>query len=315
MIVRRTAALRYAVAVAIAFVLLAPIANAYQGDTASKDNSKFIRERQCSCHYQTPSDNVTVVLRVPERAAVGPTAKTVKVEVGILAPIDESIAFGLMLNATNMTSVRWEPSGFTGDAGFIPSWVKVNNSIAFNTVRIPQTRWINATFIPGSTNQTINVTLVGMRTNNNNNLTGDYWTVTTASVDVRRQRLLELNVTVANDELVSVSNLRVDFYVDDVYVGADTINSLEAEGEANASVLWDATFAEDGWHDLRAVIDPNGNITELDRDNNEVKTRFWLGPVPEEEHRGVLYMAVVVVIVVVAVVAGFWYYRQRIYKL
>jgi hypothetical protein len=318
MILRRSTALRLSFALAIAVVLVAPIANAYQSDDPAKDVSPYIADRQCSCHYPTPSENLSVTLKVPERTATGGTSTLVGVEVGIPAPVGEGIAFGLMLNATNMSGVRWDPSGFIGDGGFISAWVRINSTnptIAFNVMEMRQTRSFNASFIPGNSNQTVEVTLIGMRTNNNQNVSGDFWTVATASVEVRRQKLLQLNVTLSNEELVSVSNLRVDFYVDDVYVGADTVDSLEGDSEANASVAWDATFAKDGWHDLRAVIDPMGNITELDRSNNEVKMRFWVGPVPEEADRSVLYLSVVVVVVVVAVVAGFWYYRQRIYKL
>jgi hypothetical protein len=272
---------------ALAMVSL-PMASAYMNPV--NDNSKYVREKNCYCHDPVPSSNVTIVLKVPERATIPQKQTPVKVGVGIMAPPTEGIGFGLLLNASlNSTGVRWDAATVTGDGGLIPSWVKANLTAMWNTHHLDATRWFNASFIPGTINQTIDVTVIGMRTNKNGNETGDIWAIKTAKVEVRKQRLVTLNVTVRNNEPVSVTNLRVDFYIDDALVGTNMVNSVPASGKTNATVQWDATFAKDGKHKLRAVIDPDNNITETDKGNNVVTKDIWIGPLPKVESLAGVY--------------------------
>ena len=318
--IRRSMLMRLAAALAVLIVLAGPLASAYEGDTASKDNSDYVRQRTCYCHTPLPSDNVSLVLRVPEQVPIPTSNKLVRIEVGILAPdvAGKEIAFGLLLNATtNATNVRWDTSSFLGaPANISASMIKVNGTVVFNSKALPgKLRWFNCSFNPGLVNQTIDVTLVGMYVDRNNNATGDIWAVKSAMVEVRKQRLITLNVTVHNKEPVAVSNVPVAFYIDDVYIGRALIANIQPKTSENASIKWDVTFAKNGWHDLRAVIDPDGNVTETDKGNNEVNTRIWLGEVKEAPDRTPIYAAIAIIAVAVLVMVGFWYYRKRLYQL
>jgi len=316
--IRRTVLPRLLAGLALALVLAGPLASAYESDVASKDNSDYVRARSCSCHTPLPADNVSLVLRVPERVAVPTTPQLVKMEVGILAPVvaGKNIAFGLLINATNVTNVRWDTSSFLGASGMTASMLKVNGTVVFNSKALPPNlRWFNCSFMPGSINQTLEVTLVGMYVDRDGNATGDAWAVKSAMVEVRKQHLVKLNVTVRNDEPVSVSNVPVAFYIDDAFIGRATVANIQPKSSENASINWDATFAKDGWHDMRAVIDPDGNITETDKGNNEVNARIWLGAVEEEPDRTPIYAAITIVAVAAIAVFGLWYYRKRLYQL
>lgn len=303
---------------AVSILVAGPLASAYESGLPDEDNSAYVRARTCYCHTPLPADNVSLVLRVPEQFAIPTSSSMVRIEVGILAPVaaGKNIAFGLLLNATNTTNVRWDTSSFLGTSGITASHIKVNGTVAYNSKALPANlRWFNASFLPGKVNQTIEVTLVGMYVDRNANATGDAWAVKSAMVEVRLQRLIKLNVTVRNEERVAVSNVPVEFYIDDVSIGRVSLTSIEPLKSANASISWDATFAKDGWHDMRAVIDPDGNVTETDKGNNEIKRRIWLGEVQEAPDRTPIYAAVAIVVVAVLVMVGFWYYRKRLYQL
>ncbi len=318
--IRRSTAVRLAAALAVAVVLAGPLASAYEGDATAKDNSQYVRARTCYCHTPRPADNVSLVLRVPEQVAIPTANQLVRIEVGILAPVaaGRNIAFGLLLNATaNATNVRWDTSSFLGPpANITASMIRINGTAMYNSKPLPPNlRWFNGSFNPGSVNQTIEVTLVGMYVDRNANATGDVWAVKSASVEVRKQRLVSLNVTVRNRESVAVSNVPVAFYIDDAYIGRTTINNIQPKSSENATMRWDATFAKDGWHDMRAVIDPDGNVTETDKGNNEISRRIWLGEVEERPDRTPVYAAIAIIAVAAIVMVGFWYYRKRLYQL
>lgn len=306
---------RLGAALVMLAIMVVPIATAYQN--ASNDNEPYVREKTCFCHDPLPSSNVSIVLRVPERFALPTKQAPIKVEVGILAPKNtEGIGFGLLLNAsTNSTDVRWDTASLKGEDVINPSVVRSNGSAFWNIQPILIGRWFNVSFIPGRVNQTIEVTVIGMRTNHNGNESGDIWAIKTAKVEVRLQRLIALNVTVSNNEPVAVTNVLVSFFVDDVFLANTTVNSILANAKENASVTWDATFAKDGWHDMRAVIDPLGNITETDKGNDVLSKRFWVGPVPPKESRAWEYAVGALVVVAVVVGLVFWYRNRRLYKL
>jgi len=306
---------RLGAALVMLAIMVVPLATAFQNDSA--DNEPYVRERTCYCHDPLPSSNVTIVLRAPEQVALPKTQAPVKVEVGILAPRHiEGIGFGLLLNVSkNGTDVRWESATLNGEDIIKPSVVRANGSAMWNIDPILIGRWFNVSFVPGRVNQTIEVTVIGMRTNHNNNVSGDTWAIKSTTVEVRVQKLINLNVTVSNNEPVTVNGVKLTYYVDDVLVGNSTINSIRADGKENATIQWDATFAKNGWHDLRVVVDPDANITETDKGNNVMTRRFWVGPVPPTQSHALAYGIGAIVIVAIAVGVVLWYRNRRLYKL
>jgi len=306
---------RLGAALVMLAVLLLPFATAFQN--VSNDNEPYVRARTCYCHDAQQSSNVSIVLRAPERFALPTTQAPVKVEVGILAPRNtEGIGFGLLLNAShNGTDVRWESASLKGEDIIKPPVVRANGSAMWNIDPILIGRWFNVSFIPGRINQTIEVTVIGMRTNHNGNETGDIWAIKSTKVEVRLQKLLKLNVTVSNNEPVAVTDVKLAFYVDETFVGNSTIGSIQANGKENASIDWDATFAKNGWHEMRVVIDPDNTITETDKGNDVMTRRFWVGPVPPTEGHTLAYGIGAIVVVAIVVGVVLWYRNRRLYKL
>ena len=74
------------------------------------------------------------------------------------------------------------------------------------------------------------------------------------------------------------------------------------------------TFIEEGEYSMRAVIDPQGTISELDRDNNEIVRSIWVGDAPSQADRTTLYTVVGTVVVVAVIALAFFLYRRRIYR-
>jgi hypothetical protein len=138
------------------------------------------------------------------------------------------------------------------------------------------------------------------------------------SIKTRPTRFVPLNVTVANAQNVSVSGVPVSFFVkgpadtDYEWVGDTTISTIVANGDAHATVDWDATWAEDTVYTVKVVIDPEHVLPETREDNNVRFFQVNLGPqsdagpdpVPELFGYGVI-------VVSGAVVAGIWWYNRR----
>lgn len=303
----------------LVLVLLAtmPVANAYLGDKG--DKSEYAKEGSCYCHGTEPSPEMDIVIRVPTQVAYTPNNKSVIAEVGLLGGPDGITSFAAYLNAsTTPANVKWQKrfgnvtsSGQVPDAGNL---LKLNGSIIYS-IKALQVRWFNLSFIPGNADQTIELSVIGLRSDRNGNESGDPWGRASVTIEVREQRLMTINVPVSNEGSIVANDVLVDFYIDDEYIGNNTVQTVPEDSKENASIEWDITFKEDGKYQLRAVIDPQGRITEVDKSNNEITRTIWLGEPPEEEDTTTLYYTVgaaVGVVVVVALVL-FWYFRRRSY--
>jgi hypothetical protein len=300
----------------LALLVALPLSSAYLNESINM--KEYVEDGTCYCHGAIPAPDVNIVIDVPEKVAYTPDNDTVDVSIGILGEPDNLTAFGLFLNASKDASdVKWTKA-FSNDT---KSWtdattrgvIEVNGTSLWTTGPVTSP-WFNVSFVPGQTDQKIVLTVTGMRADENGNETGDYWNVGQVTITVREQRLVSLSVGITNRDVVDAISVLVDFYMDGEYIGNNTVGTIPGGATENATVDWDATFEEEGAHKLRAVIDPEGHITESDKSDNEVVQTIWLGGPPEETDYTLYYglgsMAVGVVVIVVA----FWFWRRRQYR-
>ncbi len=305
---------KVAIVVLMAMLVSVPVVSGYLNKNI--DMTEYVREQSCYCHGTEVEPDVTIIIEVPDRISYTVGNRSVDVMVGILGEPENLTGFGLYLNTSETDdNVRWKTSyvNDTGIAPFPEDLVRVNGTSLWSVGPITD-KWFNLTFIPGSEDQEIVVSVAGMRANDNNNESGDLWNVASQVVEVREQRLATLNVTVTNEQTIAVSEVLVDFYIDDEYIGNYTIPHIPENGQENASVQWDITFVKDGKHDLRAVIDPDHRITVLDRDKLEINEEIWLGEQPEQPDNALYYGLGGVIVGVLIIFVVFLYWRRRQYR-
>lgn len=309
-------AMRLTAVLMLALLVALPVSSAYLNENLNM--TEHVEEKSCYCHGTEPSIGVDIVIDAPTEVAYTDTNTSVKVGVGILGEPPNLTGFGLFLNASETDDgVKWTKY-FSNDTvehddAASRGILRVNTTSIWTVGKVTS-KWFNLTFIPGQTDQDLVLSVTGMRANDNENETGDSWNIAEQTITVREQRFINLTVAVTNDNDINVNEVDVEFYIDDEFIGVGKTPGIEAQSSQNATVQWDVTFKKDGKYKLRAVIDPEGLITEIDKDNNEVTRVIWLGGPPEETSLQVYYGlgGIVVVIIVISVV--FWYWRRRQYR-
>lgn len=316
MSISRGNAIRAAAVLMLVAMMALPVTSAYLNENI--DMTDHVVEQSCYCHGPLPVPEVDIVIDVPTQVAYTPDNRTVEVSIGVLGTPENLTGFGLFLNASEDDSgVRWTKRFSNGTIdvgdGTIQGIIRVNGTSMW-TVGEMTSSWFNVSFIPGQMEQDIVLSVTGMRADGNGNETGDFWNVGQVTLEVRKQRLVFISVGVTNEEAISVTEVLVDFYIDGDYIGNDTVAFVPADGTENATIEWDATFEKEGRHRMRAVIDPMGDITEIDKSNNEISRDIWLGGPPEEEDLTLYYGLASMAVGAVIIALVFWVWRRRQYR-
>ncbi len=308
----RTSVTRLAAVLIVLVLAVLPAASAYM----SISNEANVREKSCYCHDPLPSEDVTIIVRVPNQVSFIPEEDiSVNMELGILGEPSNITGIGIILNGTvNSSTVKWlDNFGNAGDPDPLNK-VESNGNAIFQTGRFKR-QWFNLSFDPGKVNQTLDMTIIGMRSNGNNNESGDIWAILEGTrIEVHQQKLLNITVPVSNKGGVNVGGVLVDFYIDDEFIGNATVDDVPVDGKGNATVSWDVTFIEEGEYTMHAIIDPLGTISELDRDNNEIVRSIWVGDAPSPADMTALYAVIGALVVVAVIVLAFFLYRRRLYR-
>lgn len=315
----RSKVMRATVVLMLAVLVAVPITSAYLNPNI--DMTDYAKDKSCYCHGPLPVSEVDVLIDVPLQVPYTPGNQSVEVSIGVLGEPQNLTGFGLFLNATeDSTGVSWTKRFSNGTVdvsdGVSRGFIEINETdkTTMWTVDKVEDPWFNVSFIPGQTDQTIVLSVAGMRADDSGDETGDFWNVAAVSIEVRKQRIVNLTVGVTNQEVISVRGVLVDFYIDNEYIGNTSTAEIPSGETENATFAWDATFAKNGKHKLRAVIDPEGTITETDKSNNEVTRDIWLGGPPEETDLTVYYGLGSVAVGVVVIVAVFYFWRRRQYR-
>jgi len=305
---------KVAIVVLMAMLVSVPVASGYLNKNI--EMTDYVREQSCYCHGAEVEPDVAIIIDMPDRISYTPDNRSIDVMVGILGQPENLTGFGLYLNTSKTDdNVRWRNS-YINDSGIAPipeDLIKTNGTSLWSVGPITD-KWFNVSFVPGNEDQEIVVSVAGLRANRNLNESGDFWNVVSKVVEVREQRLATLNVTVTNEQPMAVSEVLVDFYVDDEYVGNYTIQHIAENGEENATVSWDITYVKDGKHDLHAVIDPEGSITVLDRERLVIDKEIWLGEQPEQLDSALYYGLGGMIVGVFLIFVVIWFWRRRQYQ-
>jgi parallel beta-helix repeat protein len=92
--------------------------------------------------------------------------------------------------------------------------------------------------------------------------------------------LITIYTTVYNIGEIDAQNVTLSIFDDDIRICYLTTPSLNAGGHETVEVLWNATPA--GWHRIKAVVDENNTIEEVDEANNIATRYIYVSPPPEQ---------------------------------
>ena len=92
--------------------------------------------------------------------------------------------------------------------------------------------------------------------------------------------LITIYTTVYNIGEIDAQNFTLSIFNGDIRIGYLTIPLINAGGHETVEVLWNATPA--GWHRMKAVVDENNTIEEVDETNNIATRYIYVSPPPEQ---------------------------------
>jgi hypothetical protein len=182
----------------------------------------------------------------------------------------------------NASDVVIQPDATAERTGAMAYTKDVNGSSTMNLTLLPSNRSGNVTL------HVIAYVGDGNRTHHNDS---ELYAIASHPIQMRAQRLVPLNYTVANRANVSVTSLNVSFFAkgpnDLEYfgVGNSTIAAIAANGQGEAGVAWDATWADPSVYSIKVVIDPLHQHPDALEENNVDFFFVNLGP-PPVDHRG-----------------------------
>ncbi len=180
---------------------------------------------------------------------------------------------------------------------------------------------LNLTLLPSNRTGSITLYVIGYVGDGNRTTHSkkEFYSIASLDIAMRAQRIIPVNVTVSNDANVSVTGVNVSFFAkgpadaDFVSIGNSTVGAVNANGQADTGIAWDATWADSAVYTLKVVVDPTHQHPDVFEENNVLFFRVNLGP-PEPDTQGLLIGQVFLwgsVAVIVAVAVGLWIYNRR----
>jgi len=172
------------------------------------------------------------------------------------------------------------------------------------------------------TNQTGNITMYVFAYVGDGNRTThgarELYHLAVKQIAMRAQRMVPLNVTIANDQNISVKNVLVSFYAkgpadrDYTLVGNASVAAMNPKGTADVGVAWDATWTDPTVYTIKVVIDPLHEHPEVYEDNNVYFFQVNLGPPAAVQHANLVAQLIVgaMIAAIVAVAAALWWYNK-----
>jgi len=285
-----------------------PTANA----TAASMFRLALEENLTACAWPdcdvTRSDDVQVTVAGPDRIG-GATVATYDIQVSGVDRFEQNYTTIAVVLKTESTNIIMNVGDTAELAGNVAYTKLLNGS---STMRVSLI----------GPNATGNLSLYVFGYVGDGNQTthgqGELYNLEVVPVETRATRSVPLNVTVSNTQNVSLTGVPVAFYVkgpsdtEYAHVGNATIPTIVANGEAFATVDWDATWADPAVYTVKAIIDPEHRFPETREDNN---VRFFQvdlgdeGPPPGPAWPEVFGWGVVAVFL--AVVGAVWWYNRR----
>jgi hypothetical protein len=267
--------------------------------------------------YQCPvdctivqSDEVRITIDGPGRLT-GSFSETYRIRVDGPPSFQSNYTTIAVVLKGNASDVVLQPDGSAERTGAQAYTKDVNGSSTMNLTLLPSNRTGSVTL------NVIGYVGDGNRTHHNNT---EYYAIASKAIDMRAQRIILLNATIANSANVSVTSVNVSFFAKgprdgDAFepVGNATVAAVNANGQGEAGVAWDATWADPAVYTIKVVIDPLHQHPDAFEDNNVAFFRVNLGP-PEPDTRAQLVgnaFLIGTTAVIVAVAVGLFVYNRR----
>lgn len=265
----------------------------------------------CTGCNLTLSDELNITIAGPDRLT-GTFAERYLVTVsGVPSFTSNYTTIGVVLKG-NTSDVVLQPDASAERTGSQAYTKDLNGSSSMNITLLPSNRTGNITMY-----------VFGYVGEGNRSTHGDreVYKLVKKEIAMRAQRVIPVNVTVANDANVSVRDVRVQFFAkgpndaDFVSIGNSSITALDARGTAATAISWDVTWAEPLTYTLKVVVDPYHEHADALQDNNVLFFQVNLGPpAPQTQQQAVGQAFLIATVAVIAGVAvALWWYN-RVYE-
>lgn len=224
--------------------------------------------------------------------------------------------------ATNYTTIAVVLKGNTSDVVLQPDAGAERSGVEAYTKNLNGSSTMDLTLLPSNRTGNVTMYVFGYVGEGNRSTHGarEYYQVAKKDLPMRALRTVPVNVTVANDANVSVTNVLVSFMAkgpadaDYKPIGNTTLTAVNAKGQADAGVVWDVTWADAARYTVKVVVDPLHAHADAFEDNNVYFFEVNLGPPPPPESPAVGRVFLWVTLgVIVAIGAGLWWYN-RVYE-
>lgn len=145
--------------------------------------------------------------------------------------------------------------------------------------------YYNVTF--PSEPQTVYITVQGIGDTDNVNLTN------TAQYPIKVVYPIMFTANVHNSAAITLYNIPVNFYVDNKYIGNQTISLISPNSTANTTFSWIVSSVGSGQHTIKFVV--NSTYIYFNNGQNSYQYQIYIGTIPN--YSWVWYTFVVVVVV------------------
>ena len=256
----------------------------------------------------TQSDAVKVTIDGPDRLT------------GTFAEQYRVLVEGVDGFSENYTTIAVVLNGSTSDVTIQPDASAERTGSMAYTKNLNGSRTMNLTLLPANRTSNVTMYVFGYVGEGNRSAHGarEFFQVAKKDIEMRAQRVLPVNVSVANDANVSVRDVTVAFFAKGpadasfAPIGNASLTSIDAKGKAEAGVTWDVTWEDPAVYTVKVVIDPLHLHGDAFEDNNVHFFEVNLGPAAPASGLGsamqVFFWGTLAVIVGVAV--GLWWYNR-----
>lgn len=256
----------------------------------------------------TQSDAVKVTIDGPDRLT-GTFAEQYRVAVDGVEGFSE-----------NYTTIAVVLNGSTSDVVIQPDASAERTGSMAYTKNLNGSRTMNLTLLPANRTSNVTMYVFGYVGEGNRSTHGsrEFFQIAKKDIEMRAQRVLPVNVSVANDANVSVRDVTVAFFAkgpgDAAFapIGNASLTSIDAKGKADAGVTWDVTWEDPAVYTVKVVIDPLHLHGDAFEDNNVHFFEVNLGPAAPATGAGGAMQAFFwgTLAVIVGVAVGLWWYNR-----
>ncbi len=223
--------------------------------------------------------------------------------------------------ASTFTTIAVVVKGNASDVVIQPDATAERSGSQAYTKDVNGTSSMNLTLLPSNRSGNITLNVIGYVADGNGTAHGntELYAIASLPIEMRAQRIFPVNATIANRANVSVTSVNVSFFAkgpndgDFKNIGNSTVAAVNANGQADTGVAWDATWADPSIYTIKVVIDPLHLHPDAFEENNVAFFRVNLGPPEPDTHAQLVGNAFLVgtVAAILAIAIGLYIYNKR----